>query len=223
MHARSLFPHCLALGVLLAAASVPAAAQSVPGAAYAVRVLDGQNDFGEHFAVVRFGTSDQWTGFHYVADEQSLFAGSCGDGCVPEIRLTSGADRGRFVSAARRSARTNRPFAAFYNATDELGIANNVTAFTASDFGRTLDSNGQGSDHGWGAHHLVVGGAIKGGEMYGIWPDTVLGGPNDVGRGNLLPTIAVDQLVGTFANWFGVPPASLGTWLTRKAPSHVCW
>jgi hypothetical protein len=117
MHARSLFPRCLVLGALLAAASVPAAAQSVPGAAYAVRVLDGQNDFGEHFAVARFGTGDQWTGFHYVADEQSLFAGSCGDGCVPENRLTSGADRGRFVSAARRSALSNRPFAAFYNAT----------------------------------------------------------------------------------------------------------
>jgi uncharacterized protein (DUF1501 family) len=99
--------------------------------------------------------------------------------------------------------------AAFYNATVELGIANNVTAFTASDFGRTLDSNGQGSDHGWGAHHVVVGGAIKGGEMYGSWPDTVLRGPNDVGRGNLLPTTAVDQLVGTFATWFGVPAGNM--------------
>jgi len=99
--------------------------------------------------------------------------------------------------------------AAFYNATVELGIANNVTAFTASDFGRTLDSNGQGSDHGWGAHHMVVGGAIKGGEMYGTWPDTVLRGPNDVGRGNLLPTTSVDQLVGTFATWFGVPSGSM--------------
>ena len=99
--------------------------------------------------------------------------------------------------------------AAFYNATVELGIANNVTAFTASDFGRTLDSNGQGSDHGWGAHHMVVGGAIKGGEMYGTWPDTVLRGPNDVGRGNLLPTTSVDQLVGTFATWFGVPAGNM--------------
>jgi uncharacterized protein (DUF1501 family) len=99
--------------------------------------------------------------------------------------------------------------AAFYNATVELGIANNVTAFTASDFGRTLDSNGQGSDHGWGAHHMVVGGAIKGGELYGTWPDTVLRGPNDVGRGNLLPTTSVDQLVGTFATWFGVPAGSM--------------
>jgi uncharacterized protein (DUF1501 family) len=98
---------------------------------------------------------------------------------------------------------------AFYAATVELGIQNNVTAFTASDFGRTLDSNGQGSDHGWGAHHVVVGGAVRGGEMYGTWPDTVLRGPNDVGRGNLLPTTSVDQLVGTFSTWFGVPAANM--------------
>jgi len=106
-------------------------------------------------------------------------------------------------------AQISAAMAAFYNATVELGIANNVTAFTASDFGRTLDSNGQGSDHGWGAHHMVVGGAIKGGEMYGTWPDTVLRGPNDVGRGNLLPTTSVDQLVGTFATWFGVPAGNM--------------
>jgi uncharacterized protein (DUF1501 family) len=106
-------------------------------------------------------------------------------------------------------AQISAAMAAFYNATVELGIANNVTAFTASDFGRTLDSNGQGSDHGWGAHHVVVGGAIKGGELYGTWPDTVLRGPNDVGRGNLLPTTSVDQLVGTFATWFGVPAGNL--------------
>jgi hypothetical protein len=117
MHAITRLLICLVLALWLTAPTGPANAQSTPGPAYAVRLLDGQNDFGEHFAVTRFGTSDQWTGFHYVADEQSLFAGSCGDGCIPEIRLTSGADRGRFVSAARRSALVQRPFAAFYNAT----------------------------------------------------------------------------------------------------------
>ncbi|WP_395794080.1 hypothetical protein [Aquimonas sp.] len=91
--------------------------QSQPGPGYAVRLLDGQDDFGEHLAVTRFGSGDQWTGFHYVANEQSLFAGSCSDGCAPEVRLTSGDDRGRHVSAARRIALTQRPFAAFYNAT----------------------------------------------------------------------------------------------------------
>ncbi len=106
---------CLWLALLL----VPAAvwAQSQPGPGYAVRLLDGQDDFGEHLAVTRFGGSDQWTGFHYVANERALYAGSCGDGCAPEIRLTDGDDRGRHVSAARRSALAQRPFAAFYNAT----------------------------------------------------------------------------------------------------------
>lgn len=98
---------------------------------------------------------------------------------------------------------------AFYAATVELGIENSVTAFTASDFGRTLDSNGQGSDHGWGAHHVVVGGSVRGGDLIGTWPDTVLRGPNDVGRGNLLPTTSVDQLAGTFATWFGVPAGNM--------------
>ncbi|MGH6623879.1 MAG: DUF1501 domain-containing protein [Burkholderiaceae bacterium] len=98
---------------------------------------------------------------------------------------------------------------AFYAATVELAIENSVTAFTASDFGRTLDSNGQGSDHGWGAHHVVVGGSVLGGDLIGTWPDTVLRGPNDVGRGNLLPTTSVDQLAGTFATWFGVPAGNM--------------
>ncbi len=105
-------------------------AQSQPGPGYAVRLLDGQDDFGEHLAVTRFASADQWTGFHYVANEQSLFAGSCGDGCAPEIRLTSGDDRGRHVSAARRSALAQRPFAAFYNAT--RGDLEAVDCFDAS-------------------------------------------------------------------------------------------
>jgi len=99
--------------------------------------------------------------------------------------------------------------AAFYNATVTLGIADSVTAFTASDFGRTLDSNGEGSDHGWGAHHFVVGGAVKGGELYGTWPEIVLRGPNDVGRGNLLPTTSVAEYAATLSQWFGITPAQL--------------
>jgi uncharacterized protein (DUF1501 family) len=99
--------------------------------------------------------------------------------------------------------------AAFYNATLSLGVADSVTAFTASDFGRTLDSNGEGSDHGWGAHHFVVGGAVKGGDLYGIWPETVLRGPNDVGRGNLLPTTSVNEYAATLATWFGIGATQL--------------
>lgn len=99
--------------------------------------------------------------------------------------------------------------AAFYQATVTLGVADSVTAFTASDFGRTLNSNGEGSDHGWGAHHLIVGGAVKGGDLYGTWPDTVLRGPNDVGRGNLLPTTSVNQYAATLATWFGITATQL--------------
>jgi len=88
-------------------------------------------------------------------------------------------------------------------------VADSVTAFTASDFGRTLNSNGEGSDHGWGAHHFIVGGAVKGGELYGTWPDTVLRGPNDVGRGNLLPTTSVNQYAATLATWFGITTTQL--------------
>ncbi|HQR22081.1 MAG TPA: DUF1501 domain-containing protein [Burkholderiaceae bacterium] len=107
--------------------------------------------------------------------------------------------------------------AAFYNATVSLGISDSVTAFTASDFGRTLDSNGEGSDHGWGAHHFVVGGSVKGGDLYGTWPDTVLRGPNDVGRGNLLPTTSVNQYASTLATWFGITAAQLGDVLPNAA------
>jgi uncharacterized protein (DUF1501 family) len=108
-----------------------------------------------------------------------------------------------------RMAELANAVSAFYQSTVSLGIADSVTTFTASDFGRTLDSNGEGSDHGWGAHHFAVGGAVKGGELYGVWPDTVLRGPNDVGRGNLLPTTSVNQYAATLATWFGIGPTQL--------------
>jgi uncharacterized protein (DUF1501 family) len=108
-------------------------------------------------------------------------------------------------------AQISQAVGAFYAATVEMGIAEKVTTFTASDFGRTLNSNGDGSDHGWGAHHLAIGGAVKGGEVYGAFPTVVLGGPEDVGRGNLLPAQAVVQYAGTMATWFGVPASSLST------------
>ncbi len=104
---------------------------------------------------------------------------------------------------------------AFYNATVELGVASKVTAFTASDFGRTLQSNGDGSDHGWGSHHFVVGGAVKGKAFYGTAPAVSLGNTaaaddqGHVGQGRLLPTTSVDQYAGTLAKWFGVADAEL--------------
>ncbi len=92
----------------------------------------------------------------------------------------------------------------FYNATVAMGISNQVTAFTGSDFGRTLTSNGDGSDHGWGSHHFVVGGAVQGQRYYGTFPIMGLNNNDEVGSGRLLPTTSVDQFAATLARWFGV-------------------
>jgi uncharacterized protein (DUF1501 family) len=100
--------------------------------------------------------------------------------------------------------------AAFYDATIELGVADCVTSFTLSDFGRTLQPSGTGSDHGWGSHHLILGGAVQGGDVYGSFPTLALGGPDDSGsRGALIPTTSTDQYGGTLAAWLGVPAAQL--------------
>jgi uncharacterized protein (DUF1501 family) len=103
----------------------------------------------------------------------------------------------------------NDALASFYAATVELGVADQVTTFTASDFGRSLTSNGDGSDHGWGSHHFVLGGAVQGGKYWGTLPSVSINGPDDVGQGRLLPTTAVDQLGATLATWMGIGAADL--------------
>ena len=95
---------------------------------------------------------------------------------------------------------------AFYNATVELGVSNEVVSFTASDFGRTLSSNGDGSDHAWGGNQMVMGGEVNGGALYGAYPESlVLGNDLDVGRGRLIPTTSTDEFNAELARWFGIP------------------
>ncbi len=100
---------------------------------------------------------------------------------------------------------------AFQAAMTQYATAGNVTLFTASDFGRTLTSNGDGSDHGWGSHHFVVGGAVKGGDVYGRFPLIGLNTTDEVGQGRLLPGVAVDQLAAGLGRWFGVSDTDLLT------------
>jgi uncharacterized protein (DUF1501 family) len=105
---------------------------------------------------------------------------------------------------------------AFFESTVALGVDNQVTSFTASDFGRTLSSNGDGSDHGWGSHHFVVGSAVNGKAFYGYAPPISVGNSTTaaddqwhVGQGRLLPTTSVDQYAATLAQWFGVTDAEM--------------
>lgn len=100
---------------------------------------------------------------------------------------------------------------AFYDTTVELGVANQVTTFTGSDFGRALTANNDGTDHGWGSMHFVLGGAVKGKRYYGINPTLANNGPDDIGQGRLIPTMSVDQYAATLASWFGVSTSDLPT------------
>lgn len=93
---------------------------------------------------------------------------------------------------------------AFYDATMELGVANDVTSFTASDFGRTLTVNRDGTDHGWGGHHFVMGGAVAGNRMYGGFPEAAIGHSLDTNNGRIIPTTSVDQYAATLGGWFGL-------------------
>ncbi len=115
----------------------------------------------------------------------------------------------QLVTHAALLADLDASLTAFYNATAELGTAGDVTAFTASDFGRTYPSNGDGTDHGWGSHQLVVGGAVRGGDLYGQVPALVIDGPDDIGDGRWIPTISVDEYSATLARWFGVGSTDL--------------
>jgi len=119
--------------------------------------------------------------------------------------------------AAQLTAQTSllgelsQALSAFYSATSELGVDQQVTTFTASDFGRTFRSNGFGSDHGWGNHQFVLGGAVRGGTLYGTFPTLAVDGPDDTGQGRWIPTTSVEEFSATMASWFGVADSDLPT------------
>lgn len=92
---------------------------------------------------------------------------------------------------------------------EELGVSDKVTTFTMSDFARTLTSNGNGTDHAWGGNVMVMGGGVKGGSVYGTFPDLALGSALDVGAGVILPTLSTDEYFAELAMWFGVAPSDL--------------
>jgi uncharacterized protein (DUF1501 family) len=105
--------------------------------------------------------------------------------------------------------RVSRALGSFYRALEEMGVQNDVTTFTMSEFARTLNSNGDGSDHAWGGVQLVMGGAVRGGRLYGTWPDQTLNGPDSFNRGQTIPTTAMDQMAATLASWMGLSSTEL--------------
>lgn len=108
------------------------------------------------------------------------------------------------------SAQLNAGFADFYQALGQMGIQNEVTTFTTSDFGRTLTINGDGSDHGWGGHYMVMGGAVNGSRLYGEWPSYAVGSDNDVGeKGRIIPTMSLNEYGAALGSWMGLSNSDL--------------
>ncbi len=132
--------------------------------------------------------------------ERQIFFVAMGGFDTHDAQLLSQPDLFDDISQAMRS---------FYTATEELGVADSVTSFTQSDFGRTLTSNGDGTDHAWAGNQVVIGGAVAGQDLYGTYPLLEIGGDADVGGGRLIPTTSADQFAATLAKWFGIDDVDL--------------
>jgi uncharacterized protein (DUF1501 family) len=118
---------------------------------------------------------------------------------------------GQAIEHAQLLSQLGAAFEYFDGLMTTMGLGNQVTSFTISDFGRTLTSNSTGTDHGWGSHHFIVGGAVQGQDMYGQYPVVGVNQVNDLGAGRLIPTTAVEQYAGTLARWFGLSDSQVRT------------
>ncbi len=137
---------------------------------------------------------------------------------------TPGSGQTTVGSHANLLAELSQGMFAFQRAMEQLGLSNNVTSFTASDFGRTFPGNGAGSDHGWGGHHMIMGGSVNGRRTYGRFPTLAVNGPDDTSTGRWIPTTAIDQYFATLATWFGVDNGNLSAVfpnLNRFASSNL--
>jgi len=168
----------------------------------------------ERFNAARAGLTPLTTAFAddrlsrqlQVIAETIALRGALGAGRQVFFAATGGFDThsNQANNLARRQTEISNAITSFQAAMQELGAADEVTLFTASDFGRTLAINGDGTDHGWGADHFIVGGAVAGRRIYGDPPPPVFGHAQDAGGGRLIPTISVEQYAEPLGRWFGL-------------------
>jgi uncharacterized protein (DUF1501 family) len=177
-------------------------------------VVTGTSPFTTQFANVNSSLAQQLHMIARVVNAQQtlglkrqIFFARVGGWDLHDAQVTAGATQQG--AHANLLADVSRSLTAFYNALASIGADSQVTTFTASDFGRTYDTNGDGSDHGWGSHHFVLGGAVKGGDIYGRMPNFAINGPDDTGRGRWIPSTSVDEYSATLAKWFGVSATDL--------------